>query len=223
MTKDRLKHVPCIFDNNVSKASSYAEVEFYKQPRKLAALILAGVYIGDLEAPNDFADSIAELIQQFDQSVVSHNLLSFVLWISEKPLLSKLTKYYADAIKHMGQDKKFFSSQEELENWMNENEYATEIICGMNVHAEYVVHNYSNCSNALSAVLNSDYDKNGDKVVKANIEQYVKLLAIMNNTMIENYNDVRSFMLCVDQDIPNDVVTNFVLCELLKNKFVEEE
>ena len=66
---------PCVIDSKT--LGSGVEVTFYRQPKKITALTLAGVYAGDVVAPDQFASAIGDMLVEFSESIVSHNFIGF--------------------------------------------------------------------------------------------------------------------------------------------------
>lgn len=209
---------PCVIDSKT--LGSGVEVTFYRQPKKITALTLAGVYAGDVVAPDQFASAIGDMLVEFSESIVSHNFIGFLLWVGNTTIFKRLEVYFSELTSKIHNTRKVFNNREEFKNWITENEGMEYLVAVIEDSDFELTHgDYSNCSSAVSTILNCSYDKHGNKATDASLLEYTQLLQLSDDRIFETFNDVREFMLEVPQDISDSVLESFVCSTVFKQQF----
>lgn len=205
---------PCVIGTRTSKG---VEVTFYKQSRKITALILAGAYVGDTSVPKEFKAAIDQMLVEFNESIVTHNFFSYLLWVEDTLAFKRMEAYFVELIKDLKSTKKVFDNKEKFEEWLDENHGIEFLIASVaDSELNQVYNEYSNCSSLLSSILNCGYDKYGNHTVNATLIEYIQLSQIEDDRKFDSYADVKDFMMAVPDDISDNVVESYVCCAIFK-------
>lgn len=186
-----LTSMPYAINRECDDSSRAISITFYKKAEEAAVVSLLQAYeSGEGTLPADLPEVKNEIFR-FNESVVTHNGISFLFFAKNTGLFKKCVEYWRGVIKEVGVGAtKEFSCSDDAIAWLADNYSASRLVKYVQL-SDVPGQLYTNCSSLISSVIRGDYDLNGAAVEYCSIVVYMLVHNYIHSHKCECYQDVK--------------------------------